>query len=327
MKNKRKERWPSVSFIVCTYNCRDNAIRCFSSIKKQEYDGKVEMLALDGGSSDGTIDVLKKIGVRVIHNPAQYPEGKGRGKWLGYRKAKGEIVIFIDSDNKLVEKNWIKQMINPLLKDKTVNFSICRMLVNKEDKMINRYLSLIGTDPVAAYKSIDSLLALKKLKLIDKGDYYIYDITTKNFIITGGYYFTIRKKTLDKIGGYTQDTDVVYNLAKNNMARVAIPKRAHVHHLISNSIINFMKKKFWWANVYFKTQIHNREFKWIPDNKKEKIKLIKVILKNIFFIPETITGIKMALENRESAWVLHPIMSWLTTIAYLSAYMNVKLRN
>ena len=318
---------PSVSFIVCTYNCKDNAIRCFSSIKKQDYSGKVEMLALDGGSTDGTIEACKKLGVKVINNPAQYPEGEGRGKWLGFRKAKSEIVIFIDSDNKLVEKDWIKQMINPLLVDKSVNFCISRMLVNKKDKMINRYLSLIGTDPVAAYKSIDALLALKKLKLIDKGEYYVYNITLKNFIITGGYYFTVRKKTLDKIGGYTQDTDVVFKLAKNNMTRVAIPKKAHVHHLISDSIINFTKKKFWWANVYFKTQIHGREFKWIPDNEKEKIKLIKIILKNILIIPETITGIKMALRERESAWFLHPIMSFLTTMAYLSAYMNVKLRN
>ena len=193
--------------------------------------------------------------------------------------------------------------------------------------MINRYLSLIGTDPVAAYKSIDALLSLGKLKLIDRGDYYVYDITAKNFIITGGYYFTVRKKTLDKIGGYTQDTEVVYNLAKKNMARVAIPKRAHVHHLISDGIVNFTKKKFWWANVYFKTQIHGRKFKWIPDNKEDKIKLIKVILKNIFLVPETITGIKMTLKDKETGWLLHPIMSFLTTVAYLSAYINVKLRN
>ena len=323
----RKTKWPFVSFIVCTYNCKDNAIRCFSSIKEQDYEGKIEMLALDGGSSDGTIEVCKKLGVKVIHNPEQYPEGKGRGKWLGFRKAKGEIVIFVDSDNKLVEKDWIKQMVNPLLVDESVNFSISRMLINKKDKMINRYLSLIGTDPVAAYKSIDALLALKKLNLIDKGDYYVYDITTKNFIITGGYYFTVRKKTLDKIGGYTQDTDVVYKLAEKNMARVAIPKKAHVHHLISDSIINFTKKKFWWANVYFKTQIHGREFKWIPDNEKEKTKLKKIILKNIFIIPETITGVKLMIRDKESAWLLHPMMSFLTTTAYLAAYMNVKLRN
>ena len=73
--------WPSVSFIVCTYNCKDNAERCFKSMINQEYPkNKVEMLALDGGSTDGTIELSKNLGVNVIHNPKKYPEGKGRGK-------------------------------------------------------------------------------------------------------------------------------------------------------------------------------------------------------------------------------------------------------
>src|SRR3989344_45722 len=136
----KETKWPTVSFIVCTYNCRDYTKRCFDSIKNQDYPGKIEMIAVDSYSTDGTIEILKKL----------------------------------------------------------------------KDKIINRYLSLIGTDPFVDYKSIDSLLSLGKLKLIDRGDYWTYHITPDDFIITGGYYFAIKRDTLKKIGGYTQDTDVVY---------------------------------------------------------------------------------------------------------------------
>ncbi len=317
-------KWPSVSFIICTYNCRDNAKRCFESIQKQDYPkNKIEILALDGGSTDGTIKIAQKMGVKVIFNPTQYPEGKGRGKWLGYKKAKKEIMIFLDSDNALVEKDWIKKMVTPLIKDKTINFCICRMAVMKKDKLINRYLSLIGTDPFVSYCSIDSLLSLRKLKLKNNRQYYTYKITLKSFIITGGYYFVIKKKTLDKIGGYTQDTDVVYNLAKKNMANVAIPKKAHVYHLISKSIIDFTKKKVWWAEVYFQKQRVGRDFDY--DFNRNKIKIISTILKNLLFIPETIVGIKMSIKDKETAWLLHPIMSWLTTAAYSYAFIKTKL--
>lgn len=324
MKNK-KIIWPSVSFIVCTYNCKDYAKRCFTSIKEQEYPGKIEMIASDGGSTDGTIELLKKMKVTVLNNKAKLPEGKGRGKWLGYHKSSGEVVIFIDSDNKLMEKNWTKQMVLPLIMNEA-DFCVCRMAVVKTDKAINRYLSLIGTDPFVDYKSIDSLLALRKLKLEDRGDYWIYKITPKNFIITGGYYFTAKRKILDKIGGYTQDTDVVYNLAKNDLGRVGIPKNAHLHHLIIKDIKEFTRKKYWWAKVYFETQVHGRDFNWIESGKIGKLKLASRIFLNLLFIPKLFTGIKMAILDKEIAWLLHPLMTWLTTVAYVSAYIYVKVK-
>jgi len=46
--------WPKITFVVCTYNCKENARRCFMSINKQNYPGDVELIACDGGSSDGT---------------------------------------------------------------------------------------------------------------------------------------------------------------------------------------------------------------------------------------------------------------------------------
>ncbi len=319
---EEKINWPSVSFIVCTYNCKEHAERCFKSILKQEYPReKIELIAVDGYSTDGTIEVLKNLKVKILFTKDRPERG---AKTLGYKNARGEIVIIVDSDNALVENDWIKHMVKPLVTDKNVNFSICRMAVVKSDKAINRYLSLVGTDPVAAYKSIDALLALRKLNLVYKGEYYTYKIKSENFIVVGGYYFTIKKKTLESIGGYTQDTDVVYNLAKKGMANVAIPKRAHVHHLITNSITDFFKKKRKWAKVYFKEQIVGRDFKWIPKNTKEKLKLSLIMLGNLLFIPKLLVGIKMFFKDKESAWLLHPIATWLTTYAYLQAYISSK---
>lgn len=319
-----KKNWPSVSFIVCTYNCRDYAKRCFESIKNQNYPGKIEMIAVDSYSTDGTIGILEELDVKIVFIKAR-PEGKKGAKWFGYNKAKGDIVIFIDSDNKLMEKDWTMKMVKPLINDKNVNFCICRMAVVKSDRIINRYLSLIGTDPFASYKSIDSLLALGKLKLKDEGDYFTYNITPENFIITGGYYFAAKKETLDKIGGYTQDTDVVYNLSKRGIANVAIVKDAHVHHLITKNIIEFVKKKIRWGRIFFESQKYNRDFQWIPKENGEKVRLILICLKNIFFIPESYTGIKMAIKERENAWILHPLMMWLTTLAYFYAFLVSKI--
>lgn len=323
----KKEKWPSVSFIVCTYNCKDYAERCFKSIKEQDYPGKIEMIASDGSekghSTDGTVEVLKGLGVKIVRAYG-LPEGKAGAKYYGYKEAKGEIIIFIDSDNKLMEKDWTRKMVNPVINDKEVNFAICRMAVVREDIAINRYLSLIGTDPFVDYKSIDSQLALKKLKLIDKGEYYLYKMNSENFLITGGYYFTAKKETLEKIGGYTQDTDVVYNLVRNNLGNVAIVKDVHLHHLITKGTMNFFKKKIWWGRIYFEKQKNNRDFSWMPQTYNEKLMLYWIIIYNLLFFPKLITGIKRAIIDKESAWLLHPYISFITTIAYIYAYLTSK---
>ena len=190
-------RYPKVSFIVCTYNSEKLIRRCLESIKRQNYPkNKLEILIIDGGSIDNTIKIAKEFG-RVIHNPARLPEGKGAGKWLGFRKAKGEIVFFVDVDVSLVERDWIKKMIIPLMENKA-DISIARPIVKKDDKMINRYLSIMGTDPFASFCSMDSLLSLGKLKIKDQGKFYSYRINPKRPIIIGAYLIGIKRKTLLK---------------------------------------------------------------------------------------------------------------------------------
>ena len=320
---KEKINWSTISIIVCTYNCKENTKKCFESLKKQDYPkDKLEFIAIDGHSKDGTLDVLKEMKIKTYLSNCRPERG---AKTLGYEKANGEIIMFIDSDNNPIEKDWIKKMVKPLIIDNSVNFCISRIAVVKSDKMINRYLSLIGPDPFVSYCFIDAALALGKLKLMDGGDYYTYTMTLKNFITTGGNYFTIRKKTLQKIGGYTQDTDVGYNLTKNGFGKVAIPKNAHLHHHIAKGLVNFVSKKVRWGKIFFKEQRYNRAFNWIPQNNfKEKIKISYKIFKNLLIFPGLFIGIWRAIKYKESAWLLHPLMLWFTTSAYLYSFFTFK---
>src|SRR3990167_8737186 len=120
---------PKVSFVVCTLNCKDYATRCLESIRRQDYpQDKVEIVVVDSYSTDGTIEIAKKLGARVILTKIRgYMEGKGMPKSIGCEKAKGDIIFTIDSDNFLVEKDWIKKMIFPLMTNKEIDYCICRM--------------------------------------------------------------------------------------------------------------------------------------------------------------------------------------------------------
>jgi glycosyltransferase involved in cell wall biosynthesis len=318
---------PLVSIVICTLNCRDYTRRCLESIRAQDYpQEKIEIVIVDSYSTDGTIEVARELGARVILTEIRgYMEGKGMPKSIGCNSAKGDIIITIDSDNAMVEKTWLRNMVRPLMTDPSVNICICRQWIDKNDPLINRYVSLIGTDPFASYCSVDSQLALKRLPLVDQGDYYTYRITADNFFILGGYYLTFRRSTLEEIGGYTRDVDVITELARRGKANVAIVKNTHLHHLITRSTRDFFRKKLKWGTYYFSNKDPHRTHKW-ADGVKGKTQFAYQVVKKLLFVPALIESFWLVIRDREKAWLLHAPITWLTTSAYILAFFKVKGR-
>ena len=320
-------RTPKVSFVICTLNCRDYAQRCFESIRKQNYpQNKVEIVVVDSYSTDGTIEAAKKFKARVILTKIRgYMEGKGMPKAIGCEAAKGEIVFTLDSDNFLVEKNWIKNRVYPFLVNKEIDYSICRMQVVSSDSLTNQYLSLVGTDPFAIYTSLDPKISMRLVSLEDKGKYWIYRNKSSKFLITGGYYLAFRKTKLKEIGGYSRDVDVAYTLAeKEGRALIAIPKQAHLHHLATTGLADFVRKKRKWGRYYFTKGNQERKFEW-SNTPAKKVQFVWEVVKNLTLVLPLIFSLYLAARDKQPIWLMHAPVKWLTTAAYISAFLEVKL--
>ena len=139
-------------------------IKLLESIKKQNYpQNKIEVIITDGGSNS---EVLKKCMeyefVKIYNNSKGYAEGAGMGKDQGIWKSSGEYVVIAESDIELIEKDWINNMLRPFEKNKDIFGSVPRLFVNPNDNLTNRYLSYVGVDPFAVYRSIEGQLQLNK---------------------------------------------------------------------------------------------------------------------------------------------------------------------
>ncbi|MFM7144070.1 MAG: glycosyltransferase family 2 protein, partial [Alphaproteobacteria bacterium] len=76
----------------------------------------LEIVAVDSGSSDGTVEVLERQGARVLRiAPRDF--GHGRTRNLGAREARGDLVVFLTQDAEPADDRWLDRLVAPFAAD------------------------------------------------------------------------------------------------------------------------------------------------------------------------------------------------------------------
>lgn len=87
-----------VSLILTTYNSEENLTRTLESIESQDYPA-IEVVIKDGGSTDGTIDLIRAY-EKGSHHKMKWCTGKDSGIYdamnQGYQMASGDIIVFFN---------------------------------------------------------------------------------------------------------------------------------------------------------------------------------------------------------------------------------------
>lgn len=105
---------PTVSVVVVNYNGQEHLQECFESLQRLEYPaGSVELICVDNGSTDGSIELMTERFPRVRVLQAGSNIGFAAGCNLGAKEAGGEFVAFANNDMK-VNEGWIKGLLDPI---------------------------------------------------------------------------------------------------------------------------------------------------------------------------------------------------------------------
>ena len=92
------KKYLNISIIIVTRNCEKLLKQSLLSIDEQNYpNSQIEILVVDGGSTDNTLKVAQNFNARVI--AGGYPNNAEARRHVGVINAVNDIIVFLDSDN------------------------------------------------------------------------------------------------------------------------------------------------------------------------------------------------------------------------------------
>ena len=109
LMNDRDKKLPKVSIITVTYNNKDNLLKTISNIGTLEYD-HLEYIIVDGGSSDGTVEVLQSHQDIINRWISESDKGIYDAMNKGLSMATGDYVWFINAGDLIYQKNILNDI-------------------------------------------------------------------------------------------------------------------------------------------------------------------------------------------------------------------------
>ncbi|GAB4219065.1 MAG: hypothetical protein Fur009_3310 [Candidatus Microgenomates bacterium] len=203
----------SLSIIIVSFNTKKITKTCLISLKNnfKKYPIDYEVIVVDNGSSDGSVDMLKKIEKKWKDLKLVISEknlGFGKGNNLGLKYATGKYILYLNSDA-IVKDIDFNDLINLMNIYKDIGALTVKVVLPTGD-----------IDPAShrgfptLWRSFTYFSGLEKLfykiPFLNKifGGYHLTHLNLEEIheIEAGtGAFLLVKKEILDKIGGFDED--------------------------------------------------------------------------------------------------------------------------
>lgn len=122
---------PFCSIIVLNFNGKRYLYDCFESISRIKYPkDKYEVIMVDNGSTDDSVNFVKKNFPRVSVLRLDRNWGFAEGNNKGVEKTKGEYIIFLNNDT-AVHKEWLMKLVKTASKSKDIGICGSKVIDKK----------------------------------------------------------------------------------------------------------------------------------------------------------------------------------------------------
>ena len=205
-----------VSVVIPAFNSEFFIRDCINSVLSQTYKN-IEIIAIDDGSTDGTLSILNEYAQRVTVLK-QKNLGAASARNLGLKQAKGTFIAFLDSDDIWVPEKLERQM--SIMLTKNMDLVYCGGESFGQDGPPNLYLPFFSGNcykyfleyPTKAIVVLGCSSAVLRKSILDKSGYFDVDF---NGAAEDWDFF--RRYSMHGIIGYSNEILVKYRLHNNNI--------------------------------------------------------------------------------------------------------------
>ena len=324
-----------VSIMIATFNSERLLPRTLDAIKKQTYPKElIEILIVDGGSTDNTIEIAKQYGCKILNNDKTEPVN---AKLIGARNAIGKYLITLDHDEVMSDKRSIEKKVLAAQEHTTCKVFLPSGYLRPRDyPKLNQYISEFG-DPFSLfiYKfSKDSKFFIKDISkcgvlVDDTRDYsvFLFDDTKHDVILELYCLGTMIDREYFKQIPNIFESRAVYSHSFFEMLgrgerEVAIMKNDPIVHYSVDSIKAYLPKLKWRVknNIHYSDMGDGGFDGRLKYQRGVNIRKYAFIPYTFFCVAPLLDGIYLAVTRKNTIYLLHIIFCWYVLIQIVFQY-------
>jgi O-antigen biosynthesis protein len=224
------EQPPLVSIIIPTKDRLDLIARCMESILEKTSYGNYEILVLDHESTDPpTVQYFKRLlpqeRVRFVQVRGEFNYSKINN--LGAKKAKGEILLFLNNDIEVVDGEWLNEMVTQTIRPEIGCVGAKLLYPNNK---VQHGGVIMGLGGVAGHSH-------KHFHADDPGYKHRLQLVQNYSAVTAAC-LSVRKSVFEEVGGFNEknlkvafnDVDLCLKVKDSGYRNLWTPFSVLIHH-------------------------------------------------------------------------------------------------
>jgi rhamnosyltransferase len=231
-----------ISVFIPTFNGSKYISECVEAILDQElpHGYKLELLVIDSGSSDGTLEILQRYSdkLTLIEIPnSEFSHGGTRDK--AAKLAKGEFILFLTQDATPYDRYWLINMVEPFFLNEKVGCVFGRQVPRRNAAVtIKREVATV----FGALGAPDSLIIHRPKSLVDS-----HPTNSLNAFFSDANSAVRRKLLVDEVPfrhvNYAEDQALAEDMQNKGYLKAYVPLGA-----------------VWHSNEYTAREYYSRKF-------------------------------------------------------------------
>ena len=121
---------PKISVVIPSYNMAEFIEETIQSILNQNFS-PIECIVIDGGSNDGTVDILNKYDSKIIWS-SEKDSGQSDAINKGLQRASGDILAYLNADD-TYEEGCFQKVARFFDQNHTVKWAYGKCRITNED--------------------------------------------------------------------------------------------------------------------------------------------------------------------------------------------------